>query len=58
MKEDELRQWQEELRKCNDPVYFYANYLMIKTSDGKMVVPKPLTDEDKLYMREWVINNK
>ena len=43
--------WEEEYKKCQDPVYFYSNYLRIKGPDGNMEVPPPLTDKEKAFMR-------
>ena len=43
--------WEDEFKKCQDPVYFYSNYLTIKDPDGKMVIPPPLTDKQKAFMR-------
>ena len=43
----------KELRKCkDDPIYFYSNYLMVKGLDGKMCVPKKLTEQEKQFLRD------
>ena len=47
-------QWEKEYEKCQDPVYFYCNYLMIKNDDGTMSVPPPLSDKAKEDMRKWI----
>ena len=47
-------QLQNELIKCQDPVYFYINYFRIKGDGGESHPPPPPTEDMKYMMRQWV----